>query len=150
MDVSLNLSICLIFFGIRFSRYDAMFPLLAVFSAMGLSGLEPPTSRLSGVRSNRLSYKPRLLSKCISAEHIAWKACFPKHLFLMRYKRRSRGMTNRRFGIPALMQHILPISLLSVIDWISTLLYVVDYHLQVETKRFELSTPCLQGRCSPN
>ena len=26
--------------------------------AMGLSGLEPPTSRLSGVRSNRLSYKP--------------------------------------------------------------------------------------------
>ena len=27
---------------------------------MGLSGLEPPTSRLSGVRSNRLSYKPRL------------------------------------------------------------------------------------------
>ena len=27
---------------------------------LGLSGLEPPTSRLSGVRSNRLSYKPRL------------------------------------------------------------------------------------------
>ena len=27
---------------------------------MGLSGLEPPTSRLSGVRSNRLSYKPAL------------------------------------------------------------------------------------------
>ena len=27
---------------------------------MGLSGLEPPTSRLSGVRSNRLSYKPIL------------------------------------------------------------------------------------------
>ena len=27
---------------------------------MGLSGLEPPTSRLSGVRSNRLSYKPMI------------------------------------------------------------------------------------------
>ncbi len=26
---------------------------------MGLSGLEPPTSRLSGVRSNHLSYKPK-------------------------------------------------------------------------------------------
>ena len=37
---------------------------------MGLSGLEPPTSRLSGVRSNRLSYRPighgffRLISHC--------------------------------------------------------------------------------------
>ena len=30
----------------------------AIPLAMGLSGLEPPTSRLSGVRSNRLSYKP--------------------------------------------------------------------------------------------
>ena len=30
------------------------------FVLMGLSGLEPPTSRLSGVRSNRLSYKPLL------------------------------------------------------------------------------------------
>ena len=29
-----------------------------VLDRMGLSGLEPPTSRLSGVRSNRLSYKP--------------------------------------------------------------------------------------------
>ena len=27
---------------------------------VGLSGLEPPTSRLSGVRSNRLSYRPML------------------------------------------------------------------------------------------
>ena len=34
---------------------------LLFFKSMGLSGLEPPTSRLSGVRSNRLSYKPRLI-----------------------------------------------------------------------------------------
>ena len=27
---------------------------------LGLSGLEPPTSRLSGGRSNRLSYKPMI------------------------------------------------------------------------------------------
>ena len=32
------------------------------FKPMGLSGLEPPTSRLSGVRSNQLSYKPILKS----------------------------------------------------------------------------------------
>ena len=40
---------------------------------MGLSGLEPPTSRLSGVRSNQLSYKPKfqagshLLSHTVSS-----------------------------------------------------------------------------------
>ena len=32
-----------------------------MFIEVGLSGLEPPTSRLSGVRSNRLSYKPALI-----------------------------------------------------------------------------------------
>ena len=40
---------------------------------MGLSGLEPPTSRLSGVRSNRLSYKP------ISFDYL--KPMFGKFLF---------------------------------------------------------------------
>ena len=32
---------------------------------MGSSGLEPPTSRLSGARSNHLSYEPISLSRCI-------------------------------------------------------------------------------------
>ena len=45
---------------------------LLFFKSMGLSGLEPPTSRLSGVRSNRLSYKPiesgiHLLSHAVSS-----------------------------------------------------------------------------------
>ncbi len=31
---------------------------------VGLSGLEPPTSPLSGVRSNHLSYKPAEISYC--------------------------------------------------------------------------------------
>ena len=40
---------------------------------MGLSGLEPPTSRLSGARSNQLSYKPKefgshLLSRAVSSK----------------------------------------------------------------------------------
>ena len=33
---------------------------------MGSSGLEPPTSRLSGVRSNRLSYEPIWLEHGVS------------------------------------------------------------------------------------
>ena len=33
--------------------------------ALGLSGLEPPTSRLSGVRSNQLSYKPLFIGPFI-------------------------------------------------------------------------------------
>ena len=38
----------------QFSRYTfGLYP-----RPVGLSGLEPPTSRLSGVRSNLLSYKP--------------------------------------------------------------------------------------------
>ena len=38
-----------------------VFNFFAGFPALvGLSGLEPPTSRLSGVRSNRLSYRPPL------------------------------------------------------------------------------------------
>ena len=41
---------------------------------MGLSGLEPPTSRLSGVRSNRLSYKP--LSALLHALR-PYPCCFP-------------------------------------------------------------------------
>ena len=35
-------------------------PMGPLYKEVGLSGLEPPTSRLSGVRSNRLSYKPSL------------------------------------------------------------------------------------------
>ena len=75
----------------QFSRYNHWLISLSLtaymkYKPMGLSGLEPPTSRLSGVRSNQLSYKP-----------IFQKTCFC-----------------------------------------------------VEMKRFELSTPCLQGRCSPN
>ena len=64
---------------IKPNRLKISFLKRMISSPLGLSGLEPPTSRLSGVRSNRLSYKPKM-----------------------------------------------------------------------EMERFELLTPCLQGRCSPN
>ena len=36
-----------------------------MLKVVGLSGLEPPTSRLSGVCSNRLSYKPVFIDPAI-------------------------------------------------------------------------------------
>ena len=44
----------------NFAPYNKLNALYAVFKVLlvGSSGLEPPTSRLSGVRSNQLSYKP--------------------------------------------------------------------------------------------
>ena len=41
-----------------FSFQGTLLSLSTFVLLVGLSGLEPPTSRLSGVRSNRLSYKP--------------------------------------------------------------------------------------------
>ena len=45
-------------FVVQFSRCVLNGCLLCYRRLVGTSGFEPPTSRLSGVRSNRLSYKP--------------------------------------------------------------------------------------------
>ena len=65
-----------LFFPFRFTSFEGNFCKKEIFATavyssytreqkdsicenlVGLSGLEPPTSRLSGVRSNRLSYRP--------------------------------------------------------------------------------------------
>ena len=44
------------------SQKSLMFASLTQAILVGLRGLEPPTLRLSGVRSNQLSYKPILKS----------------------------------------------------------------------------------------
>ena len=45
-------------------------PPTIVATLLGLSGLEPPTSRLSGVRSNHLSYKPIWIWPFLPAHHL--------------------------------------------------------------------------------
>ena len=63
--IKLSISVCFRF--IQFSRYfDLTSPSLFFwpFGLVGSSGLEPPTSRLSGVCSNLLSYEPKLNLPC--------------------------------------------------------------------------------------
>ena len=40
---------------------------------MGLGGLEPPTSRLSGVRSNQLSYRPTPRCDAAESSPLRWR-----------------------------------------------------------------------------
>ncbi len=53
--INLGLTLKIFYLDVFSLRYISVFDFQGT---MGLSGLEPPTSRLSGVRSNRLSYKP--------------------------------------------------------------------------------------------
>ena len=95
--------------------------LCATFMALvGSNGLEPSTSRLSGVRSNHLSYEP--ISVAVSSCH-SRPTCCCAVLFA------SRVPTCRSYSL----QRVLP-----------------PAQLVVEMNRIELSTPCLQGRCSPS
>ena len=65
--VTLFFSLSLCFFFIQFSRFSPQVSLLHIYciglstvttELVGSNGLEPSTSRLSGVRSNHLSYEP--------------------------------------------------------------------------------------------
>ena len=47
---------------------------------MGLGGLEPPTSRLSGVRSNQLSYRPTPQQSLPKRSSVRWHRFDPLHL----------------------------------------------------------------------
>ena len=74
---------------------------------VGSSGLEPPTSRLSGARSNRLSYEPiysgsHLLSRAVSSQ-VSSAACVLTVVFGM-----GTGVSHKRIttGIPFVLLHL--------------------------------------------
>ena len=77
---------------------------------VGLSGLEPPTSRLSGVRSNRLSYRPMQGIYGFLSLFTGLFACFPHlhillfnvHFWTLENKQHSVLSTNRIFDIISL------------------------------------------------
>ena len=89
---------------------------------MGTSGLEPPTSRLSGVRSNHLSYAP-ILNRSTRFKISSSQFCFSK------------------------IFETSPFSITLSNLWFSSFLNLIP---MVEMRRIELLTPCLQSRCSPS
>ena len=88
---------------------------------VGSNGLEPSTSRLSGVRSNHLSYEPISVAGRFHRPNLFAAAL---HCPTPRLPHAPLDVSETRLGSGSL-----PL---------------------VETNRIELSTPCLQGRCSPS
>ena len=97
---------------------------------VGLSGLEPPTSRLSGVRSNRLSYRPmqgimgslsslRLTTLCcshiliffFSMSNFRWTLENKQHSFLSTYRNLTKLMALSVLLRKEVIQPHLPIRL---------------------------------------
>ena len=106
---------------------------------MGSSGLEPPTSRLSGARSNLLSYEPPTgLDPC-------------SHLFQLgrRVLTRSFTLDYPWFApIQSASGSLRFLTSLSVL--VRSRRSVFRFTSVMEMMGFEPMTPCLQGRCSPN
>ena len=104
---------------------------------VGLDGLEPSTSRLSGVRSNHLSYRPFSLGDSPFVSILVSQLCvavFPLSL-LDRCLSSSLSFPSR--FEESLLRGITPS-------------FGCRHCRLVEMMGFEPMTPCLQGRCSPS
>ena len=88
---------------------------------VGSNGLEPSTSRLSGVRSNHLSYEPMFVA--VRCHFLGQPVCLRLSLYPFRDYVSCDSQFLKRVLLGAAV---------------------------VEMNRIELSTPCLQGRCSPS
>ena len=131
--------ICIYLFSIQFSSCY----LFNAFTLMvGTSGLEPPTSRLSGVRSNRLSYAPII------------KFLLRKNLktgeFCLTRSARHFAFANLKTLVFWLLLQRLSVRLYSLCLPVFTFTVCSSSLPLVEMRRIELLTPCVQGRCSPS
>ncbi len=87
---------------------------------VGLSGLEPPTSRLSGVRSNQLSYRPIFLErvKGIEPSSSAWKAEVLPLNYTRIYMGRLMGIEPTNVGTTIrCVNHFATIAVIFYIKW---------------------------------
>ena len=101
---------------------------------MGLNGLEPSTSRLSGVRSNQLSYRPQIRKKRVTRIELAttaWKAV----VLPLNY--------TRKFFLDGAGQNR------TADTWsFNPLLYQLSYRAKTVWTGLEPATSCVTGRHS--
>ena len=129
--------ICIYLFSIQFSSCY----LFNAFTLMvGTSGLEPPTSRLSGVRSNRLSYAPIMKSF----------HDFKTGEFCLTRSARHFASQNLKTLVLWLLLQWPSVRLFSLCLPVFTFTVCSSSLPLVEMRRIELLTPCVQGRCSPS
>src|SRR5690625_3330936 len=104
---------------------------------VGRGGLEPPTLRLSGVRSNHLSYRPASRLRLSSSRNAAiqW-------MNARRNAERSMVRENSRRRRDALMDRILLSNLKGYVDGLSVVIWVFQ-HMALPPRAL---TPCQVGR----
>ena len=115
---------------------------LCLVLLVGPSGLEPPTSCLSGTRSNLLSYEPMWL---VSDFFLTWLLMgFDSRRGLRALVADGSNSPPDCYSLPSLFES------LPIWDCLSPLYWRDLNSPMVEMMGFEPMTPCLQGRCSPS
>ena len=149
------MNICVTFFVKKGNQRNFIMEFVGFFllksNLVGPSGLEPPTSCLSGTRSNLLSYEPMWLvwifiHTWTSISHLAFRTCALGGDDGIRLSRelRAQSFAGKTRPPEEFFTRLL----------LRTPLFTrrtqSSYSSLVEMMGFEPMTPCLQGRCSPS
>ena len=92
---------------------------------VGLSGLEPPTSRLSGVRSNRLSYKPINLGNHLLSQAVPHQVPSAVHVLTVVFGM-GTGVSHGR--------------IVTENYWVN--FQLSDFHLSLKTQQYNIRKVC--------